>query len=338
MKIDKSPADLKKDVLEPVVSLIYRRGLNYEVLLDCPSNLMVLTDRLRLTQVVLNLARNSSKFVTAGFVRLRAEVKNGSNIHISVEDSGPGIPMAKRNALFSKYQESLDSLNQGTGVGLCLCKKLIDLMGGDIWLDEAFDSNVEGYIGARFVVSLNAAPLPLNSDCLDKYESSSAYMSDPSTSIQTDVETSHAVSTPPSDSSWNSLPTKLSVIIVDDDPILRKLFLRAVSRINPDWDIQEAANGEAVLSLVESHTYDLIFVDMYMASVEKQLLGTETVSALRAKGVQSRICGLSANDTKTSFLSAGADFFMLKPFPTNKDALTRELERLLTSERHWNSK
>lgn len=83
MEIDKGPTDLTKDVFEPVGSMLYHRGLNYGVLFDCPENLMVLTDRLRLTQVVLNLARNSAKFVDSGFVRLLAQVvDNGTNIQL----------------------------------------------------------------------------------------------------------------------------------------------------------------------------------------------------------------------------------------------------------------
>jgi len=83
MEIDKGPTDLTKDVFEPVASMLYHRGLNYEVLFDCPANLMVLTDRLRLTQVVLNLSRNSAKFVDSGFVRLRARVvDNGTNVQL----------------------------------------------------------------------------------------------------------------------------------------------------------------------------------------------------------------------------------------------------------------
>lgn len=64
---------------------------------------------------------------------------------------------------------------------------------------------------------------------------------------------------------------------------------------------------------------------MQMASVEKQLLGTETVQAMRARGVTTRICGLSANDIKTNFLEAGADHFLLKPFSTNRDDLEQDM-------------
>jgi CheY-like chemotaxis protein len=102
-----------------------------------------------------------------------------------------------------------------------------------------------------------------------------------------------------------------------------------VRTVAPSWTIREAANGETALRLVDKEKFDLIFMDMYMASVEKQLLGTETVKVLRNKGVDCRICGLSANDKETEFLEAGADVFTFKPFPCEARALTQELCRVL---------
>lgn len=67
-----------------------------------------------------------------------------------------------------------------------------------------------------------------------------------------------------------------------------------------------------------------------MASVEKQMLGTETVRALRAQGVTAKICGCSANNMEEEFLEAGADSFLLKPFPCEKEELRRELLRVLS--------
>ena len=119
--IEYSPTDMKSDILEPVATMIYRRDEGFEVELDCPDDLVFLTDRLRLKQIILNLARNSTKFVEKGFVRLRAE-RLGNDCVIHIEDSGPGIPEEKRVHLFAKFQESLDSLSQGTGIGLSLCQ------------------------------------------------------------------------------------------------------------------------------------------------------------------------------------------------------------------------
>jgi CheY-like chemotaxis protein len=93
------------------------------------------------------------------------------------------------------------------------------------------------------------------------------------------------------------------------------------------------ANGETALRLVASQEFDLIFMDQYMASVEKQLLGSQTTRALRAKGISSIICGLSANDARDTFIKAGADDFIVKPFPCEKGALTRMLLRILDSQR-----
>jgi CheY-like chemotaxis protein len=69
-----------------------------------------------------------------------------------------------------------------------------------------------------------------------------------------------------------------------------------------------------------------------MASIQKQMLGTEVVPALRSKGYKGRICGLSANSMEQAFLTAGADAFMFKPFPCEPIPLQRELCRVLFSE------
>ena len=113
LKVDLIPTDILRDVLEPVEGMLYQRGGKLQVFVDCPENLIVMSDRLRLKQVVLNLGRNSSKFVEKGFIRLRAGVVNNF-VQLSVEDSGSGIPLEKREHLFNKYQESLDVLSQGT--------------------------------------------------------------------------------------------------------------------------------------------------------------------------------------------------------------------------------
>jgi len=68
-----------------------------------------------------------------------------------------------------------------------------------------------------------------------------------------------------------------------------------------------------------------------MASIEKQLLGTETVLAMRSRGVDCIVCGLSANDMENQFMQAGADCFMFKPFPCEKEALAHELQRVLAA-------
>jgi CheY-like chemotaxis protein len=92
------------------------------------------------------------------------------------------------------------------------------------------------------------------------------------------------------------------------------MFCRTLQRIAPpDWRVTQASSGEAALRLIDNgETFDVIFMDHYMASHHKQLLGTEAIQALRSRNVHSIICGLSANDKEEEFMEAGADAFMLK--------------------------
>jgi len=315
LKVNMIPTDLLHDVLEPVQAMLPQRETKFQILVECPSSLVVITDRLRLKQVCLNLARNSVKFVDEGFIRLKASVIDGEVV-IFIEDSGPGIPVEKRTVLFSKFQESLDSLSQGTGIGLFLCQNLVSLMEGQIYLDEEYNSGIKNYPGTRFVVNLKREPI--DPKAFHDFHASSCGATAAETEMMDEEESSVA-----------DLPETLSVLFVDDDPILRKLFSRTVRTVAPGWRIREASNGETALRLIDEDRFDLIFMDMYMASVEKQLLGTEAVRELRARGVKSRICGLSANDKGAEFLDAGADAFSFKPFPCESRALTHELIRIL---------
>ena len=312
MKLDMGTTDVARDVLQPVASILFMRGAKVDIKIDCrPNDLLVQSDRMRLKQIVLNLASNASKFVQVGFIRLRAAVVDG-NVELSVEDSGPGIPPSKRHRLFARFQESLDSLNQGTGLGLSVCKNLSELLGADIYHDENFDSGIPGSPGTRFVLRLNQPALDTDSLGRSQTALSDVALED--------------IAQPPHSS---TLPDSLSVLFVDDDTVLRKMFIRAVRRVAPTWNIQEASNGETALRMVDKHRFDVIFMDQYMASIEKQLLGTETVREMRSKGVESIICGLSANDLEEQFADAGANAFMLKPFPCEKETLRTELLSVL---------
>ncbi|CAB9514998.1 respiration control sensor protein ArcB [Seminavis robusta] len=315
LRVTLCATDVLHDVLEPVRAMLTQRGGKVDVQISCDQATFAMADRLRLKQVMLNLGRNSAKFVDEGFIRLTAKKVDGGIVELAVEDSGPGVPNEKKKMLFQKYQESLDMLSQGTGIGLFLCKNLVDLMNGHIYLDDNFDCGLPGCPGTRFVVELQVP----TEDCMPSELEHLIHGDGASKSLESTEYPSE-------------LPANLNLLFCDDDPILRKLFSRTVRTVAPGWNIREASNGETALQLVETVKFDLIFMDMYMASVQKQLLGTETVNELRNRGVTCRICGLSANDKEAEFLEAGADVFTFKPFPCEKRALRQELIRVLYSQ------
>jgi len=242
LKLKFTPTDIKSDVFEPVSSILFMRGAKVDILTECPPNLIVKSDRLRLKQICSNLAFNSTKFVHQGYIKLRAEAVD-DNVMLYIEDSGPGIPPEKRGRLFARFQESLDILQQGTGIGLSLCKSLSELMGADLWLDDSFDSGISGYPGTRFILRLNQAPLDIE-------------LCAPSADVKDANETTVAA----------ALPENLSVLFVDDDSVLRRMFSRALQRVAPNWTIKEASNGETALRMVDLESFHIIFIDHYVST------------------------------------------------------------------------
>ncbi|CAB9497110.1 respiration control sensor protein ArcB [Seminavis robusta] len=331
LQVNFEPVDLYHDILQSTAGMIYQRDSKIKVIVECEQNLFVQSDNLRLKQVILNLSRNAVKFVNHGFIKLRGFVVD-NEVRLAVEDSGIGIPAEKRDLLFAKFQESLDQLSQGTGIGLYLCKNLVELMGGEIYLNKSYNSGVPGNPGTSIEINLKRPPVSgedVGHDLESGDESGAA------ATFASSMSNSQASQ----DFSKQELPETLQVLFVDDDNVLRKLFARSVKRVAPGWTMREASNGESALQLLDQGLkFDLIFVDQYMASIEKQLLGTETVLEMRAQGENCRLFGLSANDLEAEFIAAGADGFIIKPFPTENQALKQELLKAVYGKRAYYAK
>lgn len=160
------------------------------------------------------------------------------------------------DGLFERYKTSLYLVNQGSGIGLSLCKTLTESLGGRIWLDTTYNSGITGCPGARFVVSLDAAivqpkgsPRPTAS-CPRAIKEEEAHQAE-SVSSQTKEETDSEM----------ALPVSFSVLFVDDSMVLRKLFARVLSKTLPLWKISCTDSGESALEMVENEQFDLIFMD-----------------------------------------------------------------------------
>jgi signal transduction histidine kinase len=110
----------------------------------------VALSREQLVQVILNLALNAADAVgEGGRVKVSAE-PNAGGVRLSVEDNGPGVPAEVEDRLFEPFVTTKD-IGKGTGLGLAVCRGLVESAGGSIVLDETYDK------GARFVIELPAA-------------------------------------------------------------------------------------------------------------------------------------------------------------------------------------
>jgi signal transduction histidine kinase len=95
-------------------------------------------DERRLTQVLLNLVGNAIKFTDVGEVVIKADASNGS-FNLSVRDTGPGISETDQAKLFQEFQQADNSVTRkkgGTGLGLTISKRIIEMHGGKIWLES----------------------------------------------------------------------------------------------------------------------------------------------------------------------------------------------------------
>ena len=131
----------------------------------------VIGDPVRLRQVVLNLAGNAIKFTDHGEVVLRVEAEeigpDSLNLHFTVTDTGIGIPKEKQKLIFEPFTQADTSTTRrygGTGLGLSISMRLIEMMGGRIWVESEVGQGSTFHFTAQFGVAENAASRPTLTD------------------------------------------------------------------------------------------------------------------------------------------------------------------------------
>jgi two-component system sensor histidine kinase/response regulator len=141
--IDFSLRELLKETIEAMVVLSQQKGLSLtcEILPDVPHTMR--GDPPRLRQVVINLVSNAIKFTPAGsvavVVALAAEHGTASKLHFQVPDTGVGIPQQKLQSIFEAFTQADNSISRkygGTGLGLAISSRLVEIMGGRIWVES----------------------------------------------------------------------------------------------------------------------------------------------------------------------------------------------------------
>ncbi len=149
-----APGSILNDIHAMFEQEIARKGLVFRVI-DETHGVVVLGDRTRLQQVVMNLVSNALKFTDEGEITISAEVKrhgeDGYALRITVSDTGIGISADKLPLIFEKFTQADETITRrfgGSGLGLSIARSLIQLMGGDIRVDSRDGK------GSEFLVSV----------------------------------------------------------------------------------------------------------------------------------------------------------------------------------------
>lgn len=146
-------APLVEGVVELLAPRAHGKGLEIASFVEPDVPAETIGDAARLRQILLNLAGNAVKFTERGGVGLRVARQAGA-LTIYVMDTGPGVPVERRESIFEDFEQGDESIARqhgGTGLGLAISRRLIERMGGELSLAQSSDS------GSAFVVSLPLA-------------------------------------------------------------------------------------------------------------------------------------------------------------------------------------
>jgi len=254
-----------------------------------PASGVVVGDGLRLRQVLVNLIGNAIKFTERGGISLSTRVRSPSpsasettafELEIAVTDSGIGIDRSQQARLFESFEQAETSTTRrygGTGLGLTICKRLVELMGGALLVDS------EPGLGSTFTFSLRVTKPDIESMLVPverKGRLGSGYL------------------------------RGRRILVAEDNPINQQLALEFLRRMGAYVDI--AVNGREAIARITENEYDIVLMDVHMPELD----GMQATQVIREQGLTVPIIAVSADalaDRRTRMLAAGCNGYVTKP-------------------------
>ena len=287
--------ELVASTLPLVQAMADERGVVLDAPPPVPGGSWVLADRKRLKQVLSNLLSNAVKYNRPhGRVSVRVAPAAGARVLIAVSDTGRGFSAAQVQQLYQPFTrfEQAGEVIEGTGIGLVITKRLVELMGGRLLVESAQGA------GSVFSVELPAA------------QAASAL-----------------VGLPPPAATEAPGPSVRRLLYVEDNPSNIELLQQVVA-LRPQYRLSVAADGLAGLALAQAERFDLAIVDIDLPGID----GVELCRRLRAHAPTATLplIALSANAMQADIgraLQAGFDLYLTKPIDVPR--LLAELDRRL---------
>ncbi|PJZ48375.1 hybrid sensor histidine kinase/response regulator [Leptospira saintgironsiae] len=287
MEIKEEPFEIKtfidfiRILVEPKA---LEKNIEFKILISEKFPKVIIGDRTRIEQVLLNLITNSIKFTDKGSVTLSLDLEGADSILFKVKDTGIGIKEEARQRIFDAFhQEDLADTRKykGVGLGLYIVKRLISRMKGDIRLHS------EPGLGSEFSVIL---PLKMETE----------------TSLN------------PARIQSETVPTFSSsaVLIVDDNEINVKILAKHLSKTGIQSD--SALSGREALKLLDTNEkkYDLILLDLQMPEMDGYHTA-DAIHALNSFNAKTPIVAVTASSFSEAYekcVQHGIEGFIGKPF------------------------
>ncbi|GHB90849.1 PAS domain S-box protein [Cerasicoccus arenae] len=246
----------------------------------------IIGDETRIRQVLVNLINNAIKFTHRGRVTVKVSATTSMNdnscqLHFSVADTGIGIKNDQLESLFEPFVQADASISRrygGTGLGLAISRRLVELMGGEIWCESS------RLLGTIFHFTINAT------------------VTDP-----------NQLSSPPGSVHFGRLRNPGRILLAEDNPINRKVVQFILNRMG--CVVDNAANGREALELFDEEPYDVVLMDVQMPEIDG-ITATKEIRKRTDDAETPWIIGLSAAATKEDeerAIEAGMNDFITKP-------------------------
>jgi len=299
--VDVEVADVVDTATAATASLFEQKGLRLvrELDADLPG---VTGDRDRLVQVVINLISNAVKFTESGSVTCRA-ARRGGEIVVSVSDTGVGIAPSDQPKVFERFKQVGDTLTdkpKGTGLGLPICREIVEHHGGRIWVESTPGS------GSTFLFALPIAGEPV----------------DPSGPVELaalirQLRDHVVVSTP------RTSQRQPRILVVDDEANIRELLTQEFT--DAGYRVAVAADGREAIAAVRRERPDLVVLDVMMPEMN----GFDVAAVLKndPQTLDIPIVILSIVQDRDRGFRLGVDRYLTKPIDT--DVLFREVGALI---------
>jgi signal transduction histidine kinase/DNA-binding response OmpR family regulator len=297
-----SVADVIERAIAATASLFDAKKLNLVRAIepDLPS---VNGDQDRLIQVVINLISNAVKFTDSGSITCSASLR-GDELVVGVTDSGIGIAPGDQQKVFEKFKQVGDTLTdkpKGTGLGLPICKEIVEYHGGRIWVDS------EPGKGSTFSFTLPMIGHPAQLELLPVRRS-------------VDIE---SLVRQLRERVPAHQPKDKFVLVVDDDPNIRSLLQQELTEAG--YTVRLAEDGRKALALIREETPGLVILDVMMPEMN----GFDVAAVLKndPATMDIPIIILSIVEDKERGFRLGVDRYLTKPIDTA--SLFHEVDTLL---------